>query len=213
MIPMAPERRKTRVLIVDDHPLMREGIANALLAEADLELAGEASDGAEAIEKARALKPDVILIDLQMPRLGGLDAIPTILDEAPDARIAVLTTYGGDAYAERALRLGALGFLLKSSLHRELVDAVRAVGAGRRYVSPVVAEQILSHMNDDRLSERELDVLRLISRGEPNKGVARRLSISDQTVKVHVKSIFSKLGVCDRTHAVTVAVRRGLIDI
>jgi DNA-binding NarL/FixJ family response regulator len=201
------------VLIVDDHPLMREGIANALLAEADLELAGEASDGAEAIEKARALKPDVILIDLQMPRLGGLDAIPTILDEAPDARIAVLTTYGGDAYAERALRLGALGFLLKSSLHRELVDAVRAVGAGRRYVSPVVAEQILSHMNDDRLSERELDVLRLISRGEPNKGVARRLSISDQTVKVHVKSIFSKLGVCDRTHAVTVAVRRGLIDI
>lgn len=213
MNPLAPERHKTRVLIVDDHPLMREGIANALLAEADLELAGEASDGAEAIEKARALKPDVILIDLQMPRLGGLDAIPTILEDSPEARIAVLTTYGGDAYAERALRLGALGFLLKSSLHRELVDAVRAVGAGRRYVSPVVAEQILSHMNDDRLSERELDVLRLISRGEPNKGVARRLSISDQTVKVHVKSIFSKLGVCDRTHAVTVAVRRGLIDI
>jgi len=210
---MTPEGRKTRVLIVDDHPLMREGIANALLAEADFELAGEASDGAEAIEKSRTLKPDVTLIDLQMPRLGGLDAIPVILDEAPDSKIAVLTTYGGDAYAERALRLGALGFLLKSSLHRELVDAIRTVSAGRRYVSPVVAEQILSHMNEDKLSDRELAVLRLISRGEPNKGVARRLSISDQTVKVHVKSIFGKLGVCDRTHAVTVAVRRGLIDI
>lgn len=202
-----------RVLVVDDHPLMREGITAALMAAPDIEVAGEASDGAEAIELSRALRPDVTLIDLQMPGLGGLDAIQVILEETPKSRIAVLTTYGGDAYAERALKLGALGFLLKSSLHRELIDAIRSVHAGRRYVSPLVAEQLLSHMNDDKLSDRELAVLRLIARGEPNKGVARRLAISDQTVKAHVKSIFSKLGVGDRTHAVIVAVRRGLIDI
>lgn len=205
--------RKIRILVVDDHPLMREGIACALSAEPDIELVGEASDGDEAIERARALKPDVILIDLQMPRLGGLDAIQVILSETPDSRIAVLTTYGGDAHAERALRIGALGFLLKSSLHRELIDAVRTVHSGRRYVSPAVAEQLVSHLNEDKLSERELAVLELIARGEPNKGVARRLSISDQTVKAHVKSIFGKLGVNDRTHAVTVALRRGLISI
>ena len=210
---MEREERKKRVLVVDDHPLMREGIVATLQAESDIELIGEATDGDEAIELARALKPDVILIDLQMPRLGGLEAIKVILSDTPNVKIAVLTTYGGDAYAERALRMGALGFLLKSSLHRELIEAIRTVHAGRRYVSPVVAEQILSHLNDDKLSDRELAVLRLIARGEPNKGVARRLSISDQTVKAHVKSIFGKLAVSDRTHAVTVAIRRGLIDI
>ncbi len=210
---MEREGRKIRVLVVDDHPLMREGIATTIQSEPDIELAGEATDGVEAIKLSRTLRPDVILIDLQMPLMGGLDAIPVILGEAPKSRIAVLTTYGGDAYAERALRLGALGFLLKSSLHRELVEAIRTVNTGRRYVSPSVAEQIVSHMNEDRLSDRELAVLSLIARGEANKGVARRLSISDQTVKAHVKSIFGKLGVSDRTHAVTVAIRRGLIDI
>jgi DNA-binding NarL/FixJ family response regulator len=205
--------RSIRILVVDDHPLMREGVASAIEVEPDMELAGEAADGAEAVERFVSLRPDVTLMDLQMPRLGGVEAIAAIRGEQPSARILVLTTYGGDVHAERALKAGAMGFLLKSTLHRELVDAIRAVHAGRRYVPSAIADEILAHMGDDRLSERELEVLRLVADGQCNKGVARALAISAQTVKAHLKSIFAKLDVADRTHAVTVAVRRGIIEI
>lgn len=210
---MARDGQAIRILVVDDHPLMREGISKTLEAEPGLQVVGEASDGVEAIEAYRVLSPDIVLIDLQMPRLSGLDAVEEIRKTSPDAKITVLTTYGGDAFAERALELGALGFLLKSSLHRELVDAIWSVNSGRRYMSAPVAEQLLAYAAKGRLSERELAVLRLVARGEANKLIARRLSISDQTVKAHVKSIFCKLEVGDRTHAVTVAIRRGLIEI
>jgi DNA-binding NarL/FixJ family response regulator len=205
--------RSIRVMVVDDHPLMREGIASAIEVAPDMELAGEAADGEEAFEQFVSLHPDVTLMDLQMPRLGGVEAIEAIRAACPAARILVLTTYGGDVHAERALRAGALGFLLKSTLHRELVDAIRAVHAGRRYVPSAIADGIVAHMGDERLSERELEVLRLVADGQGNKGVARVLAISEQTVKAHLKNVFAKLGVADRTHAVTVAVRRGIIEI
>lgn len=205
--------RSIRVLVVDDHPLMREGVVSAIEVEPDMELAGEAADGAEALERFVSLRPDVTLMDLQMPRLGGVEAIAAIRAEQPSARILVLTTYGGDVRAERVFKAGAMGFLLKSTLHRELVDAIRAVHAGRRYVPSAIADEIVAHMGDDRLSERELEVLRLVADGQGNKGVARALAISEETVKAHLKSIFTKLGVADRTHAVTVAVRRGIIEI
>jgi DNA-binding NarL/FixJ family response regulator len=205
--------RLIRVLVVDDHPLMREGIASAIEDAPDMEVVGGAADGAEAFERFQSLHPDVTLMDLQMPNLAGVEAIAAIRAECPSARVLVLTTYGGDALAERALRSGAMGFLLKSTLHRELLDAIRAVHAGRRYVPAVIADEIVTHMGDERLSERELEVLHLVADGLGNKGVGRALAISEQTVKAHLKSIFAKLGVADRTHAVTVALRRGIIEI
>ena len=205
--------RSIRVLVVDDHPLMRGGIATAIEDASGMELVGEAADGEEALEQFLRLRPDVTLMDLQMPRLGGVEAMAAIREKQPSARVLVLTTYGGDLHAERALRAGAMGFLLKSTLHRELVDAIRAVHAGRRYVPSAVADEIVAHMGGERLSERELEVLRLVADGKGNKGVARALAISEQTVKAHLKSIFAKLGVADRTHAVTMAVRRGIIEI
>lgn len=205
--------RPIRILVVDDHPLMREGIAAALQVEPDMELVGQAEDGDEALERFRELRPDVTLMDLQMPRLNGVDALLSIRREFPFARILVLTTYGGDMHAQRALKAGAAGFLLKSTLHRELVEAIRAVHAGRRYVPAAIADAIVARISDDPLSEREVEVLRLVAAGEANKGIARWLSISEQTVKAHLKNIFGKLGVADRTHAVTIAARRGIIDL
>ena len=209
----ASPERPIRILVVDDHPLLREGIAAVLQIEPDMELIGQATSGKDALEQVRALRPDVTLMDLQMPGAGGLEAIALIRREFPADRILVLTTYGGDAHAYRALKAGAVGFLLKSALHREMLDAIRAVHAGRRYVPAAIADEIVAHLADDILSDRETEVLRLVAAGEANKGIARRLSISEQTVKAHLKNIFVKLGVTDRTRAVTVAARRGIIDI
>ena len=201
------------VLVVDDHPILREGVAAVLQRQDDMRLVGEAENGAEAVERFRALKPDVVLMDLQMPGLTGLEAIQAIRAEAPNARIVVLTTYDGDAQAFQAMKAGAAAYLLKSSLREELVDTIRDVHSGRRRMSPEIAEKVAVHSTDERLSEREIEIVRLVSEGHSNKQVARTLSISEETVKAHLKSIFGKLDVTDRTHAVTVAARRGIITL
>lgn len=199
------------VLVADDHPILREGVAAVLQRQDDIRLVGEAENGADAVERFRELKPDVVLMDLQMPGLTGLEAIQAIRAEAPSARIVVLTTYEGDVQAFQAMKAGAAAYLLKSSLRKELVDTIRDVHAGRRRMSPEIAEKVAVHSIDERLSEREVEIVRLVSEGHPNKQIARVLSISEETVKAHLKSIFGKLDVADRTHAVTVAVRRGII--
>jgi DNA-binding NarL/FixJ family response regulator len=202
-----------RVLIVDDHPLVREGIALMLADRTDMAVAGEARDGSEAIERFRELEPDVTLMDLQMPVMNGVEAIRAIRSEFPDARILVLTTYVGDVQAVRALKAGATGYLLKSSLRTELMDAILNVYRGRRHVQSDVAAEIALHVVDEHLSEREAAVLREVAFGKANKEIARALSLSEETVKAHLKNIFAKLDVTDRTHAVTVAVRRGIIEL
>lgn len=204
---------KIRVLVVDDHPVLRDGVAAILENQTDMVLVGEARDGSEAIERFRSLHPDVTLMDLQMPGVNGVDAIAAIRAEYATARIIVLTTYAGDVQAVRALKAGATGYLLKSSLRTELIDAIRDVHRGQRHVHRDVAEEIALHVVDEPLSEREVAILRLVSIGKANKQVAAELGVSEETVKGHLKSIFSKLNVADRTHAVTVAARRGIIEL
>jgi DNA-binding NarL/FixJ family response regulator len=204
---------KIRVLVVDDHPVLRDGVAAILENQTDMTMVGEARDGSEAIERFRALRPDVTLMDLQMPGMNGVDAITAIRAEHPGARIIVLTTYAGDAQAVRALKAGATGYLLKSSLRTELIDAIRNIHRGQRHVHRDVADEIALHVVDEALTEREIAVLRLVSIGKANKQVASELGLSEETVKGHLKSIFSKLDVADRTHAVTVAARRGIIEL
>jgi two-component system, NarL family, response regulator len=201
------------VLIVDDHPLLREGVAAVLEAEPDIRVVGEAADGADAITQFERLRPDVVLMDLQMPGVDGVEAIGAIRELAPDARIIVLTTYAGDVRALSALRAGASGYLLKSSLRRELIDTIRAVLGGQRCLHPEVAHDIAVNAIAEPLSEREIDVLRRVAQGSANKEIARALSLSEDTVKGHMRSIFSKLDVTDRTQAVTVAHRRGIIAL
>ncbi|RRN63849.1 response regulator transcription factor [Caulobacter sp. 602-1] len=201
-----------RVLIVDDHPMVRDGVAMLLERQPDMVAVGEAEDGAQALELFRQLRPDVTLMDLQMPGMGGLEAVAAIRAAAPDARILVLTTYPGDEQITRALRAGAAGYLLKSCIRKELIDAIRAVAGGRRAISADVAHELALHTADERLSERELAVLRLVAEGYANKQIAQQLDLSGDTVKAHLKSIFAKLNVDDRTHAVTVAVRRGYLE-
>ncbi|MBN8738973.1 MAG: response regulator transcription factor [Xanthomonadaceae bacterium] len=201
------------MLVVDDHPLLREGIAGVLEGEDDLQLVAEAADGDEAVAAFRAHRPDVTLMDLQMPRRNGVDAIIAIRAEFPGARIIVLTTYAGDAQALRALQAGAQGYLLKSSLRKELVDTVRGVMAGRRRIAAEVAGEIAAHAGDTPLSAREIEILRGVAAGNSNKIVAARLGISEETVKAHMKSILAKLGANDRTHAVTIGLRRGILDV
>nr|MEA2797489.1 hypothetical protein [Phenylobacterium sp.] len=208
-----PDERPISVLVVDDHPMLREGVAAVLQLQEDMRLVGEAQSGAEGVARFRELRPDVTLMDLQMPGMNGVQAIEAIRSEAPNAKIVVLTTYEGDAQALRALRAGAAGYLLKSSLRKELIETIRAVHAGRKHVSAVMAQRIAVHAVDERLSEREMAILRLVADGNQNKQIAWKLSISEETVKAHLKSIFGKLDVSDRTHAVTVAVRRGIIDL
>jgi DNA-binding NarL/FixJ family response regulator len=202
-----------RVLVVDDHPVLRDGVAAILENQTDMEMVGEARDGSEAIERFRALRPDVTLMDLQMPGTNGVDAIIAIRAEHPGARIIVLTTYSGDVQAVRALKAGAIGYLLKSSLRTELIDAIHNVHRGQRHVHRDVADEIALHVVDEALTEREIAILRLVSIGKANKQVASELGLSEETVKGHLKSIFSKLDVADRTHAVTVAARRGIIEL
>lgn len=202
-----------RILVVDDHPLLREGVAAILEDASDMSVIGEAGDGAEAVKQFRILQPDVTLMDLQMPGVNGLAAIMAIRADYPQARILVLTTYAGDVQAVRALKAGATGYLLKSSLRTEMLDAIRNVHRGRRHVQGDVAAEIALHVADEALSERETAVLRHVAVGKANKEIARALSLSEETVKAHLKNIFAKLDVADRTHAVTVAARRGIIEL
>jgi len=198
---------------VDDHPVLREGIAAVLATEKDMELVAEANNGREAVEKFRTHQPDVTLMDLQMPVMGGTDAIATIRQEFPNARIIVLTTYSGDAQAVRALKAGASGYLLKNTLRKDLAETIRMVHAGKKKIPAEIAVEMAEHHTDDALSEREIEVLRQVAAGNANKIVADHLSISEETVKAHMRSILSKLGANDRTHAVTIAVKRGIIEI
>lgn len=202
-----------RVLVVDDHILLRQGIAGILAPEPDIELIAEAENGAEAIERFERHRPDVTLMDLQMPVLSGIDAITRITAQAPNARIIVLTTYRGDVQAVRALKAGARGYLLKSSLIDELLTAIRTVHAGQRYIPAEVAQDIAIHAAEEPLSAREIDILALVATGKANKMVARELDVSEQTVKAHLRTIFQKLAVQDRTQAVTTALRRGIISL
>ncbi len=198
-----------RVLTVDDHATVREGVAALIARQPDMEIVGEAVDGIEAVAMFRALAPDVTLMDLQMPGMDGIDAIGAILGVSPTAKILVLTTYAGDAQAVRAIRAGAAGYLLKSCLRTELLDAIRAVHAGRRAMSPEISHAVAEHALDESLTDREVAILGMVAEGHPNKQIARDLDLSPDTIKSHLKNIFAKLGVDDRTHAVTVAIRRG----
>ena len=202
-----------RVLTVDDHALLREGIAALVNAESDMKLVGDACNGRDAIEKFRLHRPDVTLMDLQMPALSGVEAIIGIRSEFPNARIIVLTTYTGDVHVLRALKAGARAYILKGRVHRELPDAIRAVHAGQKRIPPEIAAELADHAADEDLTSRELDVLRLIAGGNANKEIAGRLSIAEETVKSHVTNILAKLRANDRTHAVTLALKRGIIEL
>ena len=206
-------RNLIRILTVDDHPLLRKGIAALVNAETDLKLVAEASNGKEAIEAFRSHRPDVTLMDLQMPEVDGLEAIDAIRKEFPEARIIVLTTYSGDVQVSRALKAGVRAYILKSHLHKELLDTIRAVHAGQKRVPPEVAAELANHSTDDPLSGREIDVLRLIATGNSNKQIADRLVIGEATVKSHVTNILSKLSANDRAHAVTIGLKRGIIEL
>jgi DNA-binding NarL/FixJ family response regulator len=203
---------KIKILAVDDHPLLREGIAAVLQEEEDLELVAEASGGQEAVTKFRSHRPDVTLMDLQMPGMNGIDAIIQIRSEFPSARFIVLTTYQGDVQALRALKAGAAGYLLKSMLRKDLVTTIRAVHSGKRYIPPEIAAELADHVADDTLTEREVEILRRVANGNSNKVIADLLRVSEATVKGHMKSILAKLDANDRTHAVMIAMKRGFID-
>jgi DNA-binding NarL/FixJ family response regulator len=203
---------RIRILTVDDHPLILEGIANVIQRQPDMELVGEASDGYQAIEAFGRLKPDVTLIDLQMPGMNGIDTIIAILEKWPGARCVVLTTYAGDVQATRALKAGAKGYLLKSMLRKDLVDTIRIVHSGKNRIPAEIASELASHLTSDALSLREIEVLRMVGEGCSNKVVADHLKISEDTVKGHMRNILSKLNANDRTHAVMIAVKRGFIE-
>lgn len=202
-----------RVLVVDDHEVLREGIAAILDPEDDLEIVGTASNGLEAVQSYERLRPDVTLMDLQMADMNGLDATIKIREKTPQARILVLTTYRGDVQAVRALKAGARGYLLKSSLIDELLTAIRSVHAGHRYIPADIAQEIAYHAAEDLLSAREVAILELVAEGKANKTIAWELKLSEETIKAHLKNIYSKLSVSDRTQAVTTALRRGIITL
>ena len=202
-----------RIMTVDDHPLLRQGIAALIKSQPDLTLVAEAYDGEEAVAQFRLHRPDVTLMDLQMPNVNGTEAISRIRSEFPEAKILVLSTYAGDVQILRAIKTGAKGYLLKGNVRTELLDAIRAVHAGRKQLPPEIAAELAQHAADDQLSVREIDVLRLIGDGNANKQIADKLSIGEATVKNHISNILSKLGANDRAHAVTIAIQRGIIEL
>jgi DNA-binding NarL/FixJ family response regulator len=202
-----------RVLAVDDHPLFRDGIAALIGSEEDMELIGEASNGRESLDLFRKFKPDITLMDLQMPEMNGIDAIGAIRSEFPEARIIVLTTHPGDVQVSRALRAGARAYLMKGELRKELLETIRAVHAGRRRLSSEIAAGIAEHAADGALTPREIGVLRLVAAGNANKEIGAQLSLTEVTVKSHVSNILAKLGAHDRTHAVAIALKRGIIEL
>ena len=205
--------RPIRIMAVDDHPLIRQGIAGLISVHPDLSLVAEATNGRDAIQQFRAHRPDITLMDIQMPGMSGLDAISAIRAEFRDARIIVLTTYAGDVQALRAMKAGAQAYLLKDTLHRELLDLIRAVHAGKKALSPEVSFQLAEHVSDDPLTPAEVRVLRLIADGNSNKEIASQLSLSEETVKGQVRNILSKLQAKDRTHAAMIGLKRGVIDL
>jgi DNA-binding NarL/FixJ family response regulator len=209
---MNSESEPIRILSVDDHPLIRQGIAGLVALQTDMKLIAEAGSGREAIEQFRLHRPDITLMDLQMPQMSGLDAIIAIRGEFPEAHIIVLTTYAGDVQALRALKAGARAYLLKDSLHKELLSTIRAVHAGKKSLSPEVSYQLAEHATDEALTAAEVRVVRLIAEGNANKEIAAQLSISEDTVKGQVRNILSKLGAKDRTQAAMIALRRGIIE-
>lgn len=210
---MSPVPKRIRILTVDDHPLLREGVAALVASQSDMEVVGEAANGLEAVKEFRKHRPDITLMDLVMPEMNGVDATIAIRSEFPDARIIVLTTYVGDVQVLRALRAGARGYLLKGLLRKELLETLRAVHAGQKRIPPEVAAQLADHTGDEELSTRQIEILRLIAGGNANKEIANQLSITEETVKGHVKNILSKLRANDRTHAVTIGLKRGIIEL
>ncbi|QRK07272.1 response regulator transcription factor [Archangium violaceum] len=202
-----------RILVVDDHPVLREGLSAMIAGQSDMALIAEAENGEQALRAFREHQPDITLMDVRMPTMGGIDAITAIRTEFPTARIIVLTTYEGDAQALRAIKAGASGYLLKSMLRKELVETIRSVHAGRRRIAADIASEMAEHVADDELTARERDVLSYVAAGNANKEVAARMGISEETVKTHMKNVLTKLGARDRTHAVVVALKRGIIDI
>jgi DNA-binding NarL/FixJ family response regulator len=210
---MSTEPPSIRILAVDDHALLRDGIGALIAPEPDMKLVGACSNGREAIEQFRALRPDVTLMDLQMPEMSGLDALSAIRGEFPDARIIVLTSYAGDVQVVRALKAGASGYLLKNLVHKELLDTIRSVYAGRKALSPEVSFDLATHSTDDPLTPAEIEVLRLVAAGNSNKRIADTLGITEDTVKGRLRNILSKLGASDRTHATTIGLKRGIIQL
>ena len=210
---MSTDPNPIRILVVDDHPIFRQGITGLLVDQPDMTLVGEAGNGREAIQQYRSHRPDITLMDLQMPEMSGLDAVIAIREESPEARIIVLTTYTGDVQVLRSLKAGARAYLLKNLLHKELLDTIRAVHAGRKAISPEASYELAEHAMDDGLTRIEVDILRLIAVGNANKQIADRLSVTEETVKGRVKSILSKLNANDRTHAATIGIKRGIIEL
>ena len=209
---MSDEPSPIRILVADDHPVVRKGVAALIGSQSDMNVVGEASNGREAIQQFRAQHPDITLMDIQMPVMSGLDALLAIRDEAPEARIIMLTTYSGDAQVLRAIKAGARGYLLKSSLHEELLASIRAVHAGKKAISAEASYELAEHVTNDALTPAEVRVLRLIADGNANKEIAEQLSVSEETVKGQVRNILSKLGAHDRTQAAMIGVKRGIIE-
>jgi len=210
---MSGDSKAIRILVVDDHPVVRQGVAGLVGGQSDMSIVGQASNGREAIQQFRAHHPDVVLMDLQMPEMNGLDALMAIRDEAPEALIIILTTYAGDAQVLRAIKAGARGYLLKNALHRELLETIRAVHAGKKSLSAEASYELAEHATDDGLTPAEVRVLRLIAEGNANKEIAQHLSASERTIKGQVRNILSKLGAKDRTHAAMIGLKRGIIEM
>ena len=209
---MSEDVNRIRILVVDDHPVVREGVETLVRRQPDMRIVAQAANGREAIEQFREHHPDVTLMDLQMPEMNGLDTLMALRGEFPEARIIVLTTYAGDTQVLRAIKAGARAYLLKNALHKELLDTIRAVHAGRKYISPGASFELAEHASDDALTPAEVRVLRLIADGNANKEIAAQLSVSEDTVKGQVRNILSKLGAKDRTHAAMIGVKRGIFN-